>query len=59
MKARHFLHSDGAIATGLSLEAVGMLLALGAACPALGVGLAVAGVILLAATLTTGGEHHE
>lgn len=56
MNARKFLHSDGAIATGLSMEFVGLLLALGTVAPALGVGLAVAGVLLLAATLMTGGD---
>ena len=56
MKARRFLRSDGAVAVGLGMEATGLLLTFGTAAPVLGVGLVIAAVLLLAATLMTGGD---
>jgi len=56
MKARHFLHSDSAVAAGLGMEATGLLLALGTVATALGVGLVIAAILLLIAVLATGGD---
>lgn len=56
MKARRFLHSDSAVAAGLGMEATGLLLALGTVAPALGVGLVIAAILLLTASLMAGGD---
>lgn len=56
MKARRFLHSDGAVAAGLGMEATGLLLALGTVATALGVGLVIAAILLLTASLMAGGD---